>query len=77
MLQNCPKFQRQNAFLCGHVIHDTSGQNHGQTLETLRYLLKSTGQPEAESPEVENMKFSNYPLVEKIFQRINSTARYS
>ena len=28
----------------------------------------STGQPVAVSPEMENMKFSNYPYVEKIFQ---------
>ena len=28
----------------------------------------STGQPDASSPGMENMKFSNYPYVEKIFQ---------
>ena len=32
----------------------------------------STGQPVAVSPEMENVKFSSYPYVEKIFQCIQN-----
>ena len=62
-LENSQVYRQENVNLDSRKL----GQK-GLTWPKSEEDSPSTGQPVAVSPEMENMKFSNYPYVEKIFQ---------